>query len=222
MPSGHGNIDSMIIHAYHGWGSDASIWDQVVRSMDSNVTFRRYDRGYFGPVQDLPYDEPADLILTHSMGLLFVPNKALAAARRMVVVNGFGFFPSSEPKSQRRNLALLTLMKTNLQRSPVDQVLAFCTKAGMKVPASHTVSVNANRLMTDLDLLATRRFDVGITGTRASMLFLHATDDPIVCESSISETVTDFPNAEHHYVTTRSHNLPDDEAGLLRTLIFGR
>ncbi len=211
----------MIIHAYHGWASDASVWDKVMVTIGSGVTFRSYDRGYFGPEHGVPHNEPADVILTHSMGLLFVPDAALAVAKRFVVVNGFSFFPSSDPITQRRTLSMLSLMKSNLERNPVDQVNAFCIKAGMKLPAAYAKGMNVSRLTADLDMLATARVDIGRLRAGATVRFIHATADPIVSKSATSDTLVDFPDAEHHTVESQSHNLPEDEAGLIRTLIFG-
>jgi ribosomal 50S subunit-associated protein YjgA (DUF615 family) len=151
-----------------------------------------------------------------------VPYDALATAGRIIVLNGFVHFPSSDPIARRRTLSLLARMKSNLAVDPVAQVQAFCSTAKMNKPAFHAGKLNAELLAADLDLLATSSVAAAPLNAGASIHFLHATDDPIVNKSAIQDTVDAFPHADHRFIDCQSHNLPFLEADLIRTLIFAR
>jgi hypothetical protein len=215
-----GNGAAMIVHAFHGWASDASIWDLVANELGSEVVLRRYDRGYFGVERDVPADEHADVIITHSMGLLFVPVIALASTKRVIILNGFSHFPSSDSLSKRRTLSMLSLMKSNLQRDPVAQVHAFCAKAGFRLFEISPDDINIARLASDLDLLATSLITPNHFRESGIIHFVHATGDPIVNTMAIQDSVVNFQQAKHHHIESDTHNLLEFHADLVRKLIF--
>ena len=210
----------MIIHAYHGWGSDASIWNQLSIVLGPNIEFQCYDRGYFGNAADLAGGNDPDVIITHSMGLFFVPDNRLVKAKILIVLNGFCYFPSNNPIAKRRTLSLLKLMRANLQSDAIGQVQSFCTTAGMPVSSASALQVDAILLAEDLNLLETKSVSSEIFDSVGRMHFLHSETDPIVNESSIRETIERFPEAEHHHLSFNTHNLPEVAADKVRTLIF--
>jgi hypothetical protein len=212
----------MIVDAYHGWGSDASIWDHIEAELGSGIELRRYDRGYFGMAHDVAIDDKPDVIITHSLGLMFVPKKALILAKKVIIMNGFSHFLSSDGGMMRRTRSMLALMKSNLEMDPSTQVRAFCSKAGMKEPDVSSDSINVAQLTADLDLLATDSVTLNQFDDTAIIHFVHAINDPIVNKSAIRDTMEEFPHSVHHHIEIDSHNLPDIKAGLVRKLIFDR
>ena len=210
----------MIVYAYHGWASDASIWNEVASVLGPGVTLRRYDRGYFGSVNHLILDEKPDVIVTHSMGLMFVPPQILANVRLLVVLNGFGFFPSTDVLSRRKTLSILSLMKSNVYADAHAQLEVFCTTAGLSVNNIDHKKINMNLLCADLDLLASTSIAADQIGDGTFIHFLHSTMDPIVSNAAICDTVNAFPTASHHHIESKTHNLPNSDADLLRKLIF--
>jgi len=212
----------MIVDAYHGWASDASIWDHVEAELGSVVVMRRYNRGYFGMAHDVVDDELPEVIIAHSMGLMFVPKKTLSSVKQIIFLNGFSHFPSNDSIVKRRTLAMLSLMKANLETDPTSQVHAFCARAGMAHPKASTDSINVARLKADLDMLATDSVTSNHIDAAAIVHFVHATNDPIVSAAAIRDTMGEFPHAVHHHVDLDTHNLPEIKAGLVRKLIFDR
>jgi len=212
----------MIVHAYHGWASDPSIWDWLQTFIGQNNVVHRYDRGYFGGKNHINLEEQPDVIVTHSMGLMFVPANVLANATFLVVLNGFAFFPSNDQATKRKTTAMLGRMKLNLQKDPHVQVEAFCTAAGMHLISRSHPTINVNQLSADLDLLSTAKVIPNEVCDQAVIHFLHSTNDPIVNPAAISETVSAFSNATHHYIESSSHNLTDHTVEAVLKRIFGR
>lgn len=212
----------MIVHAYHGWASDASIWNQVASELGPEVTLRRYDRGYFGGVNHLILDEKPDVIITHSMGLMFVPPQILESVHVLVVLNGFGFFPSFDLPPKSKTLSVLKLMKSNLQVDAQAQLVLFCTTAGISITHFTSKSIDVAQLSADLDILATTSIAPNHLGDSTIIHFLHSTRDPIVSDATIRDTVNAFPTAMHHKIESKTHNLPCSDGDLVRKLIFDK
>lgn len=212
----------MIVHAYHGWASDASIWNQVASELGPEVTLRRYDRGYFGSVNHLIRDEKPDVIVTHSMGLMFVPPQILANVRLLIVLNGFSFFPSTDVLSRRKSLSILSMMKSNVFVDAEAQLEVFCSTAGLDLNNIDHKKMNVNLLSADLDILATTSIAPNHLGDSTIIHFLHSTRDPIVSDATIRDTVNAFPTAIHHKIESKTHNLPCSDGDLVRKLIFNK
>jgi hypothetical protein len=154
------------------------------------------------------------------MGLMFVPRHILATTPKLLVINGFSFFPSTHAHSKRRTLAKLSLMKSRLEHDAYAQLSVFCTTAGISWMHHQDDALNSILLNDDLDALATTTILPDLMNESAKVQFLHSTSDPIVSTAAIRDTMLAFERADHVHINSNSHNLPNSEVELVRKLIF--
>lgn len=88
------------IFLFHGWGLVPGIWSRLISSIENGIidsespAFHLHDRGYFGEEDktDLIPGGGSNIIITHSLGLHFVPLSLLHKTDMIFVISGFRDF----------------------------------------------------------------------------------------------------------------------------------
>lgn len=212
----------MIVHAYHGWAGSGAIWQTLAAEFGPSIRFVAYDRGYYGDNRNISDHEMPDVLLTHSMGWMFVPESVLRGAGKVIILNGFANFLSTKPEVARRVRAMTTMMQSNLARNPTGQVAAFNEVAGLSDQSDRGSLIDDQLLDRDLEMLITKRLPSDMFAETAGVCFVHSTEDPIVHPSVIQETEDMFQSARHILLESSKHNLPITHAGWIRNLILDK
>lgn len=107
-------VETIDFHLFHGWALTPSIWNQLIARIEESLTdfhpenlnFHLYDRGYFGDTRVLsnPAGQHLNVVITHSLGLHFVPGHLLLKADFTVILSGFVNFHSFSPQKSKKIL----------------------------------------------------------------------------------------------------------------------
>ncbi|MDY0883703.1 alpha/beta fold hydrolase [Dongia soli] len=120
----------------HGWGYDATIWDEVADRL-AGLPIRRIDLGFFGQVQtELPRE--TCIGVGHSLGFLWLLRQALPICKALVAVNAFSRFTETADFQPGVAPRLLTRMRQQFERQPaavLDDFWQRCGAAGPTQPA---------------------------------------------------------------------------------------
>lgn len=179
------NKQPVQVIAYHGWGFDASFWKPLQSQLKSKVQFTAADRGYFSKEKDpefTPDESSTKIVLTHSFGLHWCPDKVLEQADHLMVLGGFlNFHPSLENENKRSKLVIRQMLSQFVE-SP-ETVLEQFYKSSFH-PQQNTweppESLHHDLLLSDLSNIQQdsqpqqRIFDVD------ALTILHGSDDLIV------------------------------------------
>jgi pimeloyl-[acyl-carrier protein] methyl ester esterase len=126
----------------HGWGLDASLWDDVRAALPEYETIAM-DRGYFGsPMTDLP-SEPF-VAVGHSLGAMLLAGSEGIAG--LVAVNGFDRFAGEDAVPPR----VVERMRKRFAEAPVEVLADFRARIGAPPAPKH---IEPRPLAADLDLL---------------------------------------------------------------------
>ncbi len=146
------------IHAYHGWGFDATFWDKLKSEIPLEVRFKAADRGYFDQelIPEFEADSTSKIVFAHSFGLHWLEESILAQCDCLVVFNGFDHFVAQEGVDQKRELKVLQRMITQFEKHPKEVLNAFYDNCFY--PQQHDKNapefLNKERLLADLKSLA--------------------------------------------------------------------
>lgn len=176
----------------HGWGFDASIWD-AMRTALGPIETLTWDRGYFGSPRQAPIEGPY-VTVGHSLGSLLLAADRPAGCAGLIAINGFDRFTGEG----RVPMRLLDRMRARFAEAPGAVLDDFRERAGGQ---AHRGTVDADRLATDLDLLATLDAGDGMT----PRLVLQGGQDPILPPAMRDQV---FPGAARMTLADAGHLLP--------------
>lgn len=175
----------------HGWGFDASLWDDLARALPDYPT-ARWDRGYFGASATVAVNGPV-VGIGHSLGSMLLAD-ALPAEAPLIAINGFDHFTGPDGVALR----VVERMQGRFAESPADVLTDFRARCGAP-PARR--EMDEARLADDLSLLATHHAAPG----RRRILSLQGGMDPIL-PTCLRDHV--FPGAARATCEEAGHLLP--------------
>ena len=193
------SIQSISVHAYHGWGFDASCWDgwhQQFRQQfrqrfgHHSCRFQAFDRGYFHQPQLpvlIPNAHTYQITLVHSYGLHLCPKEHLNQTNLLVIFASFAEFHPQSPRFRKRSQYILQQMISQFAIDPHAVLNRFKTNCYDPViwhePDPNLLnpeSLNYDRLLADLNALNTAAIDLTPLHTIPNVIILHGSNDRIV------------------------------------------
>lgn len=176
----------------HGWGFDASVWDDLV-SLLPDFPVMRWDRGYFGtPLRSAP---PADMLAVgHSLGAMILARE-LPAGIPLVAINGFDRFTGEDAVAPR----LVERMRVRFDQAPATVLNDFRRRCGAETAMQ---PLDLATLADDLALLG--RTDLSPVPPRR-ILALQGGEDPILPPELRAHA---FAGAAHVSCDDGGHLLP--------------
>jgi pimeloyl-[acyl-carrier protein] methyl ester esterase len=118
----------------HGWGFDASLWDEMRSHFEPDETLA-WDLGFFGaPRQDPPPAGRPILAVGHSFGLLWLLHERPVPYRAIVSINGFSCFARRPDFSAGIAQPMLARMRSRIARDPANVVRNFRASCGVTAP----------------------------------------------------------------------------------------
>lgn len=178
--------DSTEILAYHGWGFDATCWqDWQTQLTQQGYIWKSFDRGYFGhPVQ--PEFSPSahtKVLFVHSYGLHLCPIAQFQQADRLVIFSSFLNFHPESPSLRKRSQQRVQQM---IEQFAIDPWLVLqnfwqkCGWSGYPLCRNSDFELNPDLLLQDLRQLNLAEFDRNHLAKMPQVIVLHGEKDRIV------------------------------------------
>lgn len=182
------------ILAYHGWGFDGSIWEELRSKVEPFARFDSADRGYFSNPKQPKWKNNSEseiekLLLVHSYGLHWCSNEILEKADHLILVSSFLNFHPSDEKSHKRSKLVLRKMQTQFVDSPRMVLERFYEDVFYPEDTELDVpkSLNHDRLLEDLgDLDRDNRQNAAVFDMN-SITIIHGGQDQIVSNEMARE-----------------------------------
>lgn len=188
-----GDIKTADFYFYHGWAFPPGVWNSVINLVKSqlqsqtgvNPDFYINNRGYFSDSAAIVRMRQGDLqvVVTHSLGLHFVPVSLLHKADLLVCISGFHYFHLiDEEKSQK----IVEKTIKAVQSDPGTLLNEFYSNVFSPQPVSQNYmveeisNIRINRLIEDLQLLHTNKISERIFPESCKILLFHGLKDRIV------------------------------------------
>ncbi len=196
--------DSTEILAYHGWGLDATCWQNwQTQFTQQGYVWKSFDRGYFSrPVQpEFSSFAQTKVIFVHSYGLHLCPIAQLQQADRLVIFSSFLNFHPESPSLRKRSQQMVQRMIDQFAIDPVLVLENFWQKCGWSVGdplnsppvegfktmsgppqnwGARGASLNTDLLLQDLQQLNLAEFDRNYLTKIPQVVVLHGAQDRIV------------------------------------------
>jgi pimeloyl-[acyl-carrier protein] methyl ester esterase len=189
----------------HGWGFDASFWDDLAARLDHFEQVRD-DRGYFGSPAPMTCSGRC-VAVTHSFGTMRLLSEPPAGLAGVIAINGFDRFIASDdfPGVPPRLVDTMIARFDRRPRAVLDDFLGRCGCG----PARY----DFDRLRLAADLERMRTTDVrGVTaGLDMPLLSLQSAHDRIVPAAMRDAALAGSGKRERHEHPDAGHLLPTDE-----------
>ena len=213
-------MSSTEILFYHGWAYDADFWKQKV-DPKFNVSF--FDRGYFAhPNEELSFSSLAmrKVIVAHSLGLHFVPEKLLHEADQILCFGCFSHFHPLDKFREKLSRRTLNLMCKQFEKDPQRVLETFWLNAGSK--SLERRKWNLETLWEDLKYLDTSFRD--FSAFKGKVKCFYGLNDRILergsAENLAKQTASTLlvkVDDKEHVPQTISFLSPDDSLGALES-----
>lgn len=198
------------IHAYHGWGFDASFWDNLKSEIPSDVRFKAADRGYFDKEikPEFESDSTTKLIFAHSFGLHWVEESKLAQSDYLVIFNGFNHFVASEGEDQKREAKVLRRMIAQFEKNPKEVLSAFYENCfyPQQNPLQSPEYINRHQLLADLKALAHCELPKNLP--KMHLIGVSGKEDQIVPHGRTKALVEQLGGKQFRLLENSGHALP--------------
>lgn len=200
--NGAGEAPELVL--MHGWGYDATLWDNVV-SLLAPRTVRKLEAGYFGAVPFLDLPTRPFVAIGHSAGGLWLLQQNLTNCRAVILINSFTRFTRGEDFPYGQAPAILARMSRRLATAPKDVIITFRKNIGDFSTFDHPFT---DRLITGLADLAAcdARYQARIMAPH--LYALAGSDDPLLPPPL---TRACFENPRHLAWTEGGHVLPQTQ-----------
>ena len=189
----------------HGWGFDASFWDQV-RNCLGNLPSEVVDLGFFKE----PKTTSGDIYITHSMGLAWTLKNV--NPRAMVSINGFTKFCSGPDWENGVHPRMLKRMIRQFDKSPENVWSDFMSNSGVDNP-NFPAGANLSALTEGLKSLETWDVRKEYENFSGKKLNLASTHDRIVPEklstASFGEDVIWYKEGNHLLPISQAQSVAD-------------
>lgn len=214
--------DTEII-AYHGWGFDAQCWHTLQEELAIEVSWRNFDRGYFGNKQSHRFsDESAKTIVTHSFGLHHCPAAQLEKADMLIVIAGFLHFHPRAAQFRRRSKLVLKEMISRFKEEPENVIKAFYRNVYHPHKTFHLPEKALNKDVLLHDLIKLDESEIALPDLKktARVCILQGTDDAIVPKEKSRGLFEQFgKKAQYFEIKNAGHALPFTHAGKCATIL---
>lgn len=161
----------------HGWGFDAAIWNELSAAL-GEFPQTRVDFGFLGASSFVPAFTPDDVLIGHSLGLLWGLSY-YGCWQRVIAVNSFATFASGEGAAVAPSA--LRAMRLSLVRDPKKTLANFYRSVGLSDAPER---FDAGRLSEGLSLLESEAIKEPLL---PPALVLACANDPLV-----PATATDY------------------------------
>ena len=185
----------------HGWGCDATIWDELRAALDGFDTLV-VERGHLGAYPARPAAPAGAIAVGHSAGLLDVLADLPSGCAGVVAINGFTRFAEAADFPAGTPRRVLDRMARRMAVDPDATVRAFRDRCGLS-PLPADGRARHDRLRDGLADLATLDRRAEAQGLR--LLALAARADPIATPAM---TRACFAEADTAWHPGDSHVLP--------------
>ena len=192
----------------HGWGFTGECWQGWLPLLQGPYTLG--NRGYWGTPcrlerQSLP---PGFVLVSHSLGLHFLPREFLVKAGLLVVISGFAHFHGLTPAACRISHKHVQRMLARMQSEPVELIRDFyrdCSCENLPVPKE---GMDQALLTNDLTLLNQSRIDRKHTAGLPPTLLLHGREDRVVRLERAHELADILETSRLTVIDGADHGLP--------------
>lgn len=207
-------------------------WRQRLRS-HADVTTKVADRGYFraiGNAEAFTSNAEYKLIVTHSLGLHFVPKALIAQSDALVILNAFLSFHPGDPLKSKRSQRVLRSMQQRFQSEPTEVLMDFWSNCydptHRRLQVLPAGNLNEGVLSDDLQFLGSARIDPEVVRSVPTVLVLNSACDRIVDADVTADLVNSLPSAINFNFSSAPHALPltnvDECIYLLNHWILGK
>lgn len=202
------------IHAYHGWGFDASFWDPLKAVIPKKILFKAANRGYFGDIYYPRFDSRTKfkVVFTHSYGLHWCNTAVLSKADYLIIMNGFGeFIPCIRKDGNHAPEKALELTIKAFSLSPAETLATFRQRvfAPQSAPPNLPSDIQMNRAVRDLKSMRKVQFPIIDLDFGAVMIALDSSKDRILMHPRGSRMLKEYVGPKHMKVFENAgHALP--------------
>jgi len=222
------------LYLFHGWALSPDIWGGLINALKSStpeftskLNIHLYDRGYFinEPVQNIPKYSGTTIIVTHSLGLHFVPLGLLHKADFIFVISGFLNFHKFGGSHSKR---IVNKMIEKLQTDPEIVLKEFYKN--MFLPnvmddnfmREEMKAINVHRLREDLnylnDVIITQRIFSG----RSRISLIHGQNDMISSPRHSLNWLIKMNAVSGRIIRNAGHSLPITHPVLISEYILSQ
>lgn len=203
----------MIWKLMHGWGFESSVWDVWSESLPESSEVHLHDRGYFGTSGEPRFfldDTAHTIVVTHSLGLHFIPKEMFAQITNLVVIGGFlSFHPDEEPAKSHSSKIIHSMIE-RIGQEPDALLDDFYRNCFSPSPVSYKNPgrPNGKRLRDDLELLDVHRISVSDLMLVEKLLILYGRNDRILDYRKGEEIHARLPKSTLYLHESEGHALP--------------
>jgi pimeloyl-[acyl-carrier protein] methyl ester esterase len=189
----------------HGWGFDASFWDELAAQLPQ-FRQKRVDLGFFGEATNDVGGDEKSILIGHSFGFVHGMRSRKKWAG-WVAINSFQHFVATPVQAGCVPESSLRETKEKMTKDPQRTLARFYASIGATPPVT-PAAPRIERLLESLDELLA----IDIDGALRSMpgLALASRNDPLVPVAT-SEALA-VPTAKIHWHETGGHMLPQSAA----------
>ena len=181
----------------HGWGADASYWDDLAVLVHGGKDAQRVDLGYTD--KQAHYAGGPALYITHSLGTLWALQNRAQDMQGLIAINGFACFKTLV------DTKVLTLMKKGLARDIASQMHAFYCAASMPQQGA----LHPDNLTLGLEWLAQEDARPVLGALEPSVMALLSGQDNIVPLEAVR---AQWDKADVKICAPGGHNIPQTHA----------
>jgi hypothetical protein len=227
--------NSIDVFLFHGWALSPTSWDKLIESFRASTSdlskykynFHLYDRGYFSDIEtkNISSGIGASIVVTHSLGLHFVPLSLLHKADFIFVISGFMNFHKFGGAHTKR---LVNKMIERLQLEPLLVLKEFYKN--MYLP--HVINpdfmenefahINIDRLKNDLHFLNDHIITQRIFSDTSKIILLHGEKDVISSPRHTLNWMIKMNNISGRIISNAGHALQLTHPGLLAQYIIAQ
>lgn len=191
----------------HGWGFSETCWQGWTKGLSSYLLG---NRGYWGSPRPIDCDgtPPGFILISHSLGLHFLPPRLLSQAGLLVIISGFAHFHGLNAAHGRFSRKHLQRMLARIAVDPLGLIQDFhrdCNCPDWPIDAG---AINTALLTQDLTLLDQSRIDTDRFQDVPAVLLLHGREDRIVRPERAEELAGFFRTSKVTLVDGAGHGLP--------------
>jgi hypothetical protein len=223
------------IFLFHGWALSPTSWNTFIDtykenlpdSVIPNTTFHLYNRGYFSDNEFNvnPSQPSTTVIVTHSLGLHFVPLGLLHKADYIFVLSGFMNFHKFGGAHSKR---IVNKMIEKLQSEPFEVLKEFYKN--MFYPEvmrsnfmdNELAQIRVHRLQNDLNYLNDNIITQRIFSESSKIFLLHGDKDLISSSKHTLNWMIKMNNVSGRVILNAGHFLPMTHPQILSQYIIAQ
>jgi hypothetical protein len=227
--------DNIEVYLFHGWALSPGVWDGLINALKStgksdsnlNFNFHLYNRGYFSaePSNYFSTGTGTTVIVTHSLGLHFVPLSLLHKADFIFVVSGFLNFHKFGGSHTKR---IVNKMIEKLKLEPETVLREFYKNMFLpnviddEFMKEEIKGINVQRLMDDLNYLNDVIITQRIFSSRSRISLMHGEGDMISSHRHSLNWMMKMNNVSGRIIRHAGHSLPITHSKLISEYILSQ